>query len=271
MALTTVAVCVGDNCVDHYLPPLDRVFVGGNALNVAVALQRARTPAAYVGVVGDDADGRFVLERLHEQNVDVSHVRMAPGQTGRTEIRLTPQGEREFISEHFGPTETLELGAETLEFVRRHRLVHTTWLGRSEAYLPAYRHDSGPLVSLDYGERCGPQFVERTLPFVDLAFFSLPEEHADRAEALAREMAAGGERLVVVTMGRHGSLAFDGCVHAEAAFPVETVDTLGAGDTFVGVFLAGRLAGDPVPDCMRRASQAAAQTCTHYGAWPQDG
>jgi fructoselysine 6-kinase len=48
---------VGDNCIDRYLPPVDRSLVGGNAVNVAVNLRRAGHPAAYFGAVGDDEDG----------------------------------------------------------------------------------------------------------------------------------------------------------------------------------------------------------------------
>lgn len=58
------AVCAGDNCIDRYLPPFNRSFVGGNAVNVAVYLQKHGIPAAYIGVVGDDADGRRTLDAL---------------------------------------------------------------------------------------------------------------------------------------------------------------------------------------------------------------
>ena len=57
---------MGDNCFDHYLPPLDRASSsGGNALNVAVGLRDAGHDVAYAGAVGDDDAGRAVLAARH--------------------------------------------------------------------------------------------------------------------------------------------------------------------------------------------------------------
>lgn len=265
--MNTQAVSLGDNCIDHYLPPIEKTFIGGNALNVAVHMQRAGLPAAYVGAVGDDEHGRLILQALASVGVDVSHVRVLPGRTSFTDIRLTEQNERVFVHEHIGPVTTLELDAELLEFILEHRLVHTTWIGGADHYLS---HLAGKqiLISLDYGERYTPDFVERTIAWVHLAFFSTPEAQAYQAPHLAESMSQRGPKLVVVTMGRKGSLAyFNGALFTQPAHPVQVVDTLGAGDTFIGTFLAHWLRGADIPTCLERASWAAAQTCTHLGGW----
>lgn len=264
--MSTIAASLGDNCVDNYLPPVNQRFIGGNALNVAIHMQKSGVPAAYIGVVGDDEYGALVLEKLREQGVDVSHVRVLPGETSRTDIRISPSGDREFVLETDGPTATLELDDDALQFVMRHRLVHTTWRGGAEALLPSL-HNGARLVSLDFGERYTPDYIERTIAHVDLAFFSLPEARAGEASDLAQAMHARGPRLVVVTFGSQGSLAFDERIYSQPAFPVEVVDTLGAGDTYIGAFLGHWLQGAPIPDCMEKASCTAAKTCTHLGGW----
>jgi fructoselysine 6-kinase len=163
----------------------------------------------------------------------------------------------------------LSLDPQTINFIMTHRLIHTSQLGGAEQYLAQFRHSQNSLVSMDYGERSATDFITRTIGFVDLAFFSLPEELAHQAQEKASQLFNMGPRLVVITLGREGSLAFDGEVFHQAAIPVEVVDTLGAGDRYIGVFLASWLQQKPIPECMRMAAQAAALTCTHYGAWLQ--
>lgn len=267
MALS--AVCVGDNCIDRYLPPLNCSFVGGNAVNVAVYLRHSGVPAAYVGVVGDDSDGRRTLEALAQRGVDTSRTQILPGQTAYSEIRLGAGNEREFVSEYLGPKPSGFLTPDLIAFIGQHGLAHMTMLGGTEDDLPQIRQASRGLLSLDYGERSTPEFVAQTLPYVDLAFFSLPEDRSDEANDLARRVAESGARLVVVTIGARGSVAYDGQLYFEPAQQVAVVDTLGAGDTYIGTLLAYYLQGRALPECMQYATEAAAAVCTHYGAWTQ--
>jgi fructoselysine 6-kinase len=262
------AVSVGDNCVDHYLPPISRDFVGGNAVNVAVHLQRAGCPAAYVGAIGADEDGRHLLTEIRGAGVDVARVKTYPGQrTACTHIRLDETNQREFVYEDLGPKDVFTLDEADLAFIQRHRLVHNTWQGGTENYLPRFKETAGLIVSQDYGERYTPDFIDQTIRYVEVAFFSLPEDADTDPRVLAQQMRARGPQLVVVTQGVRGSLAFDGTFHFQPAFPVEVVDTLGAGDTYIGTFLAHWLAGTGLAHSMERAAQAASQTCTHFGGW----
>jgi len=267
--MTVSAVCVGDNCVDFYLPPINRRYIGGNAVNLAVHLCRAGIPTAYIGAVGDDADGELTLHKLREEGVDVSYVQIVPGQTATTHIRLTPSGERQFIHEYLGPRPILELDELTLNFISQHSLVHNTMAGGTEAYLSHFSRVAGLMVSVDYGERSHPEFIACTLPFVDLAFFSMNEDQRSEAEELAHSKFSQGPCLVVVTLGSGGSLAYNGDLYYQPAIPVRVVDTLGAGDSYIGTFLAYWLKGAEIPVCMQNASAAAAETCTHFGGWSQ--
>jgi fructoselysine 6-kinase len=266
MAISTIAVSVGDNCIDHYLPPIERSFVGGNALNVAVTMNRAGLPTAYVGVIGDDDQGKLIQNTLLHEGVDVTHLKTIPGVTSYTEIRLTAEGDRQFIHEHVGPLQTLELDAETIHFICQHKLAHNTWLGGTQKYLPQFKQ-AGILVSMDYGERYTQDFFYDTIPNVNIAFFSLPEAEAYRAKELAKQAVRLGAQIAIITLGREGSLAYNGTDYTHPARQIQVVDTLGAGDTYIGVFLAQWLKSQPLAKCMEIATQAAALTCTHYGAW----
>ena len=269
MALTTSAVCIGDNCIDHYLPPINRRFVGGNALNVAVHMSRAGLSTAYVGAVGDDPEGKQTIKELRRQGIDVSHIQIHPGKTSTTDILLTPEGDRKFVYEYIGPLKKLELETDTLEFIIRHDLAHNSWLGGTEKYLSLFKR-AKLLVSFDFGERYSQDFLDRVIADVDVAFFSTTEVAGHQAKEFASQIGQRGPRLVVITMGHWGSLAYDGSLHFQSAFPAQVVDTLGAGDTFIGVFLACWMKEFPIADCLKEAAKSAAHTCTHFGAWEQN-
>ena len=270
MALKTRALCLGDNCVDYYLPPLNLTYVGGNAVNTSVAMQRAGLPTAYAGFIGEDEEGQLILRSLRQQGVDVSQVRSIPGQTGKTHICLTPQGERQFLFEHLGPVFPLPLEEELLTFALQHDLIHTTCNGGAQLYLPEIKKKPDILVSMDYGERYTQEFFDETIAFVDLAFFSLPENFQGSARDFVSQMFRPHLALLIVTMGKDGSLAYNGSFYYQPAIPIDVLDSLGAGDTYIGTFLANWLQGYTIPKSMEQASQAAALACTKMGAWDQD-
>ncbi len=82
LAVKPVAT-MGDNCLDHYLPPLDREFVGGNALNVAIGLRDLGHDVAYAGAIGTDDAGRVVLAAAQARGIDTTHVADLRGRDGR--------------------------------------------------------------------------------------------------------------------------------------------------------------------------------------------
>lgn len=263
------AVSVGDNSVDEYVSHGVR-RVGGCALNTAVYLQRAGIPTAYVGAVGDDPEGQFLIERVRSQGLDLSHLHVVPGQTGYTRVAVR-DGERVFLSEALGVGENFVLSEDDLEFIMQHTLAHFYIWGFGFEHLPALRA-RGVLTSFDFSsaERYTSAQLTRILPHVNLAFFSgastLPDE--EEVRRFAREMQRHGPQIVVVTLAARGSLAFDGEVfHRQPALPTTVVDTLGAGDAFIGTFLAHHLRGDSIPTSLEAAARVAAQVCTHIGAW----
>ena len=265
--MSTIAVAVGDNCVDHYLPPIGLDFSGGNAVNVAVHLQRAGCPTAYIGAIGNDEDGKKLLQDIGREGVDTTHVKVYPGQhTAYTHIRLSKTNERQFVYEDFGPKDVFSLDKLEIAFIRGHRLVHNTWQGGTEKSLSRLKQP-GILISQDYGERYAPDFVDQTIAYVDVAFFSLPENAGLDMRQLAKQMKRRGPSLVVVTQGSSGSVAFDGDSHFQPACPVNVVDTLGAGDAFIGTFLANWLNKKGIAQSMKAAAQVASQICSHFGGW----
>ncbi|NLG84255.1 MAG: fructoselysine 6-kinase [Firmicutes bacterium] len=266
-AVACKAVAVGDNCIDNYLAPINRRFVGGNAVNVAVALRRHGIATAYVGAVGEDDYGRLILDALRAEDIDVSMVQVLSGVTGYTDVTLK-DGDRIIGHEELGVMRDFKLDERTLDFIVGHRLVHNTLLGQTAPYLRRFK-EAGMCVSFDYSEMRDEAFLSSTLPYVDIAFVSLPGAEWENAMQLATALTTRGPSLAVVTMGAAGSVASDGKnTWYQVALPVaRLVDTLGAGDAFIGTFLAYYLRQEPVHIALREAARYASRTCTHLGAW----
>lgn len=263
----SIALCIGDNCIDRYLPPMNQCFVGGNALNTAVHMKLAGCNVSYMGAVGEDDDGRAILDVLAKKQIDVSHCQIYPTNTAYTTVQIAEDGNRYFLHEDRGATVNLQIDEAVLDYIHGFKLVHNTWLGGTEGYLDAFHNHSGNYVSMDFGERYSKDFIDKTIQYVDVAFFSTNSDEHSIAEKVAKTMYQRGPKLVVVTMGSKGSIAYDGHVTFQPAEEVEVVDTLGAGDTFIATFLAHWVTGKAIDQCMALASKAAAHTCTIFGAW----
>ena len=257
---------MGDNCLDRYLPPLDREFVGGNALNVAVGLRDHGHDVAYAGAVGSDRAGDAVLAAASGRGIDTGHVHVGPGATGVTTIRLTDDGDRVFESEVLGESGTYRPDPATLADLGRRAWVHGAGLaGGVEGFTGLRR--AGARLSYDFSHASSPERMAELCPHLEVAFLSAPGADADEAAGLAASAVAAGAGTAVVTRGRHGSLALAGRVHHQPPVPVAVVDTLGAGDAYIAACISTLVEGGTLETALRLGAEAAARTCTHYGAW----
>jgi len=260
---------MGDNCLDHYLPPLDREFVGGNALNVAVGLRDAGHDVAYAGAVGDDAAGRAVLAAARGRGIDTTHVAVQEGEaTGVTTIRLTDDGDRVFESEILGASGRFRATAAALADLSRRAWVHGAGLwGGVEGFVHLRR--GGARLSYDFSHVSSPERIAELAPHLDVAFLSAPGLGDAEATDLGTRTVAAGAATAVVTRGRHGSLAVSAGVHHQPPVPVTVVDTLGAGDAYIAACISALVEGSPLVAALEQGAAAAARACTHYGAWQE--
>ena len=265
MAMTRIAT-MGDNCIDVYVGAPARSAVGGNALNVAVALARRGLPAAYVGEVGDDENGRRVLESAAGVGVGMDRVRVIAGATWMAYIVVGQGGVARVDHEEPGACGPYAPTAQDIEFLAGFDHVHMANLSDPASVIDAL-HERGVSTSYDYGKAAS--WGTASLPRVVFASSDGDDAHGRSVKA-ARDACARGAGLVVVTLGAFGSVAVDRHrVHAQPPQAITPVDTLGAGDSYIAAFLASHLAGASLETAMRIASDAASETCLHWAAWPQ--
>jgi fructoselysine 6-kinase len=256
---------IGDNVVDRYLH-LDTMFPGGNAVNVPVLAKRLGAMASYIGVVGSDAAGELVKNSLMAEGVDISHMKVIEGANGTADVNLVG-GERVFIGSDAGVSRHISLSDDDLAFASGFDLIHSSVYSFLERLLPSIRGVGAP-VSYDFSEKCGQDYIDATVKYVDYAFFSGSDSSPDDAKHLLKRSVSGGAKIALVTRGAEGAIAYDGnAFYEQGVTQTHVVDTMGAGDAFIARFLYGIFSGEDIKTAMKAASEYAAKNCGHMGTF----
>jgi sugar/nucleoside kinase (ribokinase family) len=237
------------------------LVIGGSAAITAVAAARLGLRVALAAAVGADPAGRFMLDQLSAEGVDVSHVAVredAP--TGMT-VALSRGGERDILTA-LGAVASLTKADVPASLLAEARHVHaSSWflledsLGPGLAGLFSVAQAEGATTSLDTNWDPAERWTgEHLLTAIAQSDLLLPNE----AEALrlssalsldeaAGKLTAGGARLVV-KLGERGALCSEGIARYQVSLPpVVPADTTGAGDCFNAGLIAGLLDGMDLP------------------------
>lgn len=87
-------IAIGDNVVDVY-NDRNEMFPGGNALNVAVLAKHGGAKrTAFIGIIGNDLEGDHIIDSLKKNDVDISRIRKAYGESGKAFVDLNSDGDR---------------------------------------------------------------------------------------------------------------------------------------------------------------------------------
>jgi sugar/nucleoside kinase (ribokinase family) len=246
----------------------DFVMTLGSASAIcAMGLARLGVPVAFLSVVGDDPWGAYCISVLRAAGIDTSRVTVdAAIKTGVT-VSLTSSGRDRALVSYLGSIAALSGAAITDDAFRGFDHLHISSYFLQQKLRPACAavfaraRAAGLSTSLDPGfdpsETWGPDLVE-TLREVDLFF---PNEVELRGITGTDDILRGlkslenGRTRTVAKLGPRGAAALvDGALVEVAAFPVEPIDTTGAGDSFDAGFLYAWLAGMPLAECLRWGS-----------------
>lgn len=245
---------------------------GGNALNAAIAISRLGGRVAFAGPMGDarETSSGFILERMAAEGIDTTHIVRMPGLTTPVSaIMIEPSGERTLTIYRDPGLWTVKLpDADELLADRRAVLVES----RCEAFATslcteARRRGIAVIVGVDR-----PMALQDGLLTTasHLLFASEQVQEtagiADDGEALKR-LAELTPAFLAATRGPRGTIWLneEGELKKTPAFPVQAVDTLGAGDVFHGAFTLGLAEGKDAREALRFAAAAAALKCTRHG------
>ncbi|WP_420880850.1 ribokinase [Rhodococcus sp. (in: high G+C Gram-positive bacteria)] len=249
--------------------------VGGKGANQAVAAARLGRRVAFVGAVGDDADGGTVREALAAEGIDLVGLGKRPGaRTGAAVVQVDTSGEN-CITVLAGANGDLDAAAvRTVADDLRRALVTVVQLEIPDDAVAAAIALAGGTVVLNPSparplaaevlDRVDVLIVNRS-ELALLAGETEPETAGQAAELASR---LSGPAAVVVTLGADGAvLVRAGAVTEVPAVAVERVtDPTGAGDTFAGALADALVRGESLEDAVRWAAEAAAIAVTGSGA-----
>lgn len=253
---------VGFCCIDVY-ENLDRLYPTGNSVDFVIHMSRLGADASMVSVVGGDPYGALMIDKLREERIDVTH--MHTQEDGHTAIfRMDLNGNDRVHKEKVeGVMGDFCLSEGDLAFILQHQAIHTNLSGRINHHLADLR-SQGIQIIYDFSTRTKRDVSEQILPHTDYAFFSYLQEDSEM-EPFIRWAHALGPRIVVVTLGEQGSVAYDGERFYRAGIvPAEVVNTVGAGDSFCAGFMYGQLSGWTIEESLKQGARTAAEVVSKF-------
>ncbi len=258
---------------DTKLRALDsRPAGGGPAATGLVAAAKLGESAGYIGVLSNDAGGKFLQEDFSRYGVDTQLVRVESGYRSFTSvICLCADTASRTIVFDKGDLPPLRLDDAQREAIRQAAVLMVDG-NELDAAIEAAKlaQESGTAVLYDAGGLYPG--IEGLLPYVDYLIpsreYALGHTGCTTVEEAARELYDRYHpRVVVITCGKDGGVYYDGtsCI-TYPCYPVEVVDSNGSGDVFHGAFAAGLQKGFTPLQCCHFASAVSALKCTGIGA-----
>jgi sulfofructose kinase len=245
---------------------------GGNALNAAIGIVRLGGRASLCGPMGDarETSSQFMFEKLAHEGIETNHLVRMPGLvTPISAVMVDPSGERTIVTFRDPELWKVQLPAtETLLDDCAAILTESRCAGFcTELCAEAQRRGIPVIVDVDRAMSLREGLLNASS---HLVFSSEPLQETadvtDDAQAL-KKIAKLTPSFLAGTRGPRGTIWLDEnqAIQETPAFPVHTVDTLGAGDVFHGAFALAITEGQALREALRFASAAAALKCTRFG------
>ena len=243
---------------------------GGKGLNQSIALSMAGAPVFHAGLVGQG--GAFLRTKLAEEGVDCSFLYDDPAPAGHAVIQVSAQGQNAIV---LCPGSNHALKIEMIEKVLRHFGPGDILLLQNETNLvpELIRLGAGRGMRVAFNAApMGPEVLSYPLELLSWLFVNETEGAAltgsDDPETIAELLCRRYQKLeLVLTLGEQGAVYRRGeLLLSVPARRVQAVDTTGAGDCFVGFFLASVADGADPSYALSFAAAASALCVTRPGA-----
>jgi 5-dehydro-2-deoxygluconokinase len=265
--------------------------LGGSSANIGVAIVKLGGRADLVTCVSDDAIGRFALNELDRYGVGRAHVRPVGGEARNSlaVVETTIEDHQSVIYRNGAADfQMTAADVEAVDYAAYSALITTGTVfaaepSRSAAFrgFELARAAGLPLIfDIDYRPYSWPsaqvaaEVYSRAGAMCDVIVgndveFGFMAGAYDRGLDKARELVANGARIAVYKMGEKGAITItpEGEI-TTGIYRTHALKPTGAGDSFMGGFVAGLAAGLPVRDAVLRGSAAAAMVVARVGCAP---
>jgi len=243
---------------------------GGPAATALVAVTRLGGSASYIGCIGNDDSGDFIIREFEKENVSIEHLIRENKKSSPLSVIMVDErtGKRTILWKR-RQLKPYPADLITEKMFKKCKVLHLDGF-EPEAALKAVTLAKGKGITIVVDAGSVKEGMEILLKesdyFVASSVFSENyTKEPDRLKALYK-LYDENRKCVVVTYGEEGSI---GIIHDRLvripAYKVSVKDTTGAGDVFHGAFIYGVLQQWELEKTMRFASATSALKCMHLG------
>lgn len=296
--------CIGELLIDFIGKDINKGLsngvnfekkAGGAPANVAASVCKLGGSSAFLGQVGNDSFGKFLVDVLKSVNIDVEMTKME-GKTTLAFVAIDENGERDF---EFNRGSDGEYKFESIDLnkISINDIIH---FGSATGFLDGelkntyfklleYAKEKGIFISFDPNYRDALITEEKLAGFIDdckhftkyADFMKLSDEEIklitgkENLESGIDELHKIGAKIICITLGSKGTLlSVNGEKRTIPSIKIKQVDSTGAGDAFVGGVLKKvaniedkkNISLEMWENIIGYANKVGAITCTNYGA-----
>lgn len=239
---------------------------GGKGANQAVAAARLSNKVYMIGAVGDDENGKQIIENLEQNNVDTTFMDKIENETsGTAHITLFEDDNRIIVvpaaNNHVTPEKVLpkleRFGAGDIILMQHEIPEHTI----KEVTDYAVKHDMKVILNPAPYRNIDKEIIDKVT-------WITPNESESELlfESGVDEALKAYPRKLIVTKGAAGAMFYNDSQQLVKGYKKKVVDTTGAGDTFNGALAVALIENKPLEEAVDFANLAGSFSVTELGA-----
>lgn len=254
----------------EYIDSYD-VQQGGMVATALVAASRLGAEAEFIGGLGDDPQGDFMVKNFKKNGVSCDRVKIFPGKSSAFTIVLIQKntGKRTFIHNK-GIQLQPNLTEASIDLSETSHIIFDGFFFDTAMRIAAEARKLGIESATDISPRNRNPLLLDFLALIDYPILAelLVKPYTGLADPLeaGKKVFSKTNKALIITCSERGVyiITKDGTDHIPA-FPVEAVDTTGAGDVFHGAFAFARYSGYDLKQSVLLSSAVSAVKCTKIG------
>jgi fructokinase len=262
--------------------------LGGAPCNFVFHAMQSGCDGYAISAIGKDEPGVELKHNLHELGLSNQYVQENDFPTSTVTVALDENGNPDYTIheniawDHISWNKDMEKLAKELDAVcfgslaqRSHESEHSI-----KSFLAATRPSCLKVFDINLRQN----YYSKELIINSLELSDILKLNEDELPVVSGYLGLNGNpelqldqilshfnlKYVVYTLGSKGSIIISDKERSFAEVPnVQIADTVGAGDSFTAIFIAGILKGVPLKEIHQRATEIAAYVCTQRGATPK--
>lgn len=249
---------------------------GGKGANQAVAAAKAGGKVHYFGAIGKDGHAQYLLQNFRDLRINISGIAQVDSQTGLAAIFNTRGGKHRLVMSHGANTKATHKQVPENLLNKNALLVFQaeTDLEQNAKLITRAKKKGAAVI---YNIAPAAKIPAKVLAQVDYLILNRPEAEvvasnlglsAKNLPLFAKTMAGKFDLACIITLGENGLIASRGeeTPLKIPALSVKVIDSVGAGDAFVGAFAVALAEGLPFETALRHGAVGGSLACTRVGA-----